>query len=116
MTESAGESFLEPKYARLSRIANIANLFAYIIFILYVFDVAINVIQFTNSCDCAANFLEFLGKNPINFVHSVFVWATILMQGVVYGLLLKGISLGLNMIVETALNYKRKFRGGENEQ
>ena len=52
-----------------------------------------------------ANFVEMLARNPV-YTFSLFVEiASVFLKGVVYFLVLKGISLGLNMIVETELNY-----------
>ena len=62
------------------------------------------------------NFMEMLSKNPVYAFSLVVDLASILIRGVVYWLVLKGISAGLNMIVETDLNYKDKFEGVTNEQ
>jgi hypothetical protein len=41
--------------------------------------------------------------------------ASIFIRGAIYWLVLKGISVGLYMVVETNLNYKDKFEGATNE-
>lgn len=60
-----------------------------------------------------SGFLDLLKDQPaIGF--GIFIEIIgILLRGILYFLVLKGISLGLNMIVETDINYRE---GGENEQ
>jgi hypothetical protein len=51
--------------------------------------------------------------NPL-FAASLFIEIlSIFLQGIVYFLVLNGISLGLNMIVETNINYREQKEGAE---
>jgi len=57
------------------------------------------------------NIRSYIFNNPWDaFVLGINMSATIL-RGVVYFLVLKGISLGLNMVVETDINYREKKTG-----
>lgn len=61
------------------------------------------------------SFFQLLKDWP-SFAFSIFAEIIgIFLKGVVYFLVLKGISLGLNMIVETDINYREK-RNAQNEQ
>jgi len=61
------------------------------------------------------NFMEMLSENPVYTFSLVVDLASIFIRGAIYWLVLKGISAGLYMIVETDLNYKDKFEGVTNE-
>ena len=61
----------------------------------------------------AMEFGEMLTKNP-KYAFSLFIdLFSVAMKGVVYFFVLKGISLGLNMIIETDLNYREKQEHGD---
>jgi len=52
------------------------------------------------------SFIELLIRNPL-YAFSLFTeMISVFMKGIVYFLVLKGIALGLNMIIETDLNYR----------
>jgi len=53
-------------------------------------------------------------KNPLYMVGILVDLLSVFLKGIVYFLMLKGISLGLNMIIETDINYReQKQYGGE---
>jgi hypothetical protein len=123
MAESIEEDFFTEKHERLARIASWSNLFAWIVFIVHILWVGASFIQTQSNYELQMNinlgqgpdFMEMLGQNPL-YIASLFVsLAGIFLRGVVYGLMLKGISLGLNMIIETDLNYKENTQGGNDE-
>lgn len=110
------------KHEGLIRIAKIANVLAILVFVVntisifaWFFDIQL---QYINQCTFNGqppDFWRMLGRNPL-YVSSLAVTAIkIFIEGVVYWLVLKGIALGLNMIVETNLNYKKAFQGETNE-
>jgi hypothetical protein len=122
MTDNPEEDFFTVKHARLTNIAFAANLFAWIVFIVNILFVGARFIQVQNSYMVQSitggqspDFFGMLGKNPLYTASFIMDLVSIFLRGVVYGLLLKGISLGLNMIVETDLNYKEKVQAGNNE-
>lgn len=49
---------------------------------------------------------------PDEAIKLLFESISMMIKGVVYFLILKGISLGLNMIVETDINYREKKEQG----
>ena len=119
MTEIIDENFSEKKISTLTRIASIANIFAWIVFLVHILLVLFKFLQVQQSYIIQNSnyihvtvFLEMLIKNPLYTAYFILDLISIFLRGVVFGLLLKGISLGLNMIVEIALNYRVKFKGG----
>lgn len=123
MTNNTEEEFFTKKHSRLMNIASVANTFAWIALGFEVLYMAGRFVQLQNSYLMQAmttgfgqpNFMEMLSQNPAYTFSLVVDLATILIRGVVYWLVLKGISAGLYMIVETDLNYKDKFEGVTNE-
>ncbi|HEX2997721.1 MAG TPA: hypothetical protein VHP14_23060 [Anaerolineales bacterium] len=100
MTEQ--EEFFEPNHKRLLSIATWAKYLAWVALVIYTLWAILTVfISFSNNGNpiqpSAGLWEEF--KSAIN------VGITFL-RGVIYYLVLKGISLGLNMIVETDINYR----------
>ena len=120
MIESTANDFFTEKHARLTRIAFIANIFAWIVFIFHILWVGASFIQTQTSYTIQnmnvnlgqnSDFMEMLMQNPLYTASLIVSLIGIFLRGVIYGLTLKGISLGLNMIVETNLNYLEKFQG-----
>lgn len=122
MTASTGEEFFTRKHGRLANIASVANTFAWIALISQVLYMGARYIQLQNSYMIQTmttgfgqpNFMEMLSQNPLYTFSLIVELASIFLRGIVYWLTLKGISSGLYMIVETNLNYKDKFEGGNN--
>ena len=114
MSNSTGEEFITKKHGRLMNIASVANTFAWIALgsqILYMWSRFVQLqnsymIQTMTTGFGQPNFMEMLSQNPLYTFSLIVDLAGIFLRGVVYWLVLKGISLGLNMIVETDLNYK----------
>lgn len=123
MTNSTGEGFITKKHGRLMNIASVANIFAWIALVSQVLYVGARFIQLQNSYMIQImstgfgqpNFMEMLSQNPVYTFSLVVDLASIFIRGIIYWLVLKGISVGLYMIVETDLNYKDKFEGVTNE-
>ncbi|MGC1375638.1 MAG: hypothetical protein WA821_05420 [Anaerolineales bacterium] len=121
-TVENSDDFLTGKHRRLLRIASLANISAWIVFIANIALVGSHFLQFQsaymqnpNTVFQQPNFLAMLGENPVYTANMVLSLLSTFMTGVVYGLGLKGISLGLNMIVETDLNYRDKLEGESHE-
>ncbi len=123
MTDNIEEDFFTEEHERLARIASWANLFAWIVFIVHILWAVASFIQVQNlytqnlimNFSQGPDFSEMLRQNPLYAASLVVSSIGIFLRGVVYGLILKGISLGLNMIIETDLNYKENFQGESNE-
>lgn len=119
MIDSTANDFFTEKHARLTRIASIANVFAWIVFIFHILWVGASFIQTQTSYTIQnmmnlgrnSDFMEMLMQNPLYTASLIVNLIGIFLRGVIYALTLKGISLGLNMIVETNLNYEEKLHG-----
>ena len=109
MTDTTGEEFFTKKHARLTRIALAANIFAWIALGFQVLAIVVMVFG-------QPSFIDRLGQGPVYTFSLVVDLATILIRGVVYWLVLKGISVGLYMITETDLNYRDIPEEVTNEQ
>jgi hypothetical protein len=123
MTDSTGEGFITKKHGRLMNIASVANIFAWIALVSQVLYVGARFIQLQSSYMLQTmtkgfgqpNFMDMLSENPVYTFSLVVDLASIFIRGIIFWLVLKGISAGLYMIVETNLNFKDKFKGVINE-
>lgn len=113
MSKNTADNIFTKKHAQLTRIALIANLFAWIVFIVHIFLVGARYVEVQNSYNWkflgAGEIPDFVGMLKGNWLYTasfVIDLLGIFLNGVVYGLTLKGISAGLFMIVETNLNRK----------
>jgi len=109
------KDFFSKNHARLLNFALWAKNFAWLVLIVYLFD-AVGVFfqeqyQQMRSGAISSHFADFakmLTHNPVYTFSLFFEITSVLFKGVVYFLVLKGISLGLNMIIETDLNSWRQ--------
>jgi hypothetical protein len=125
MIDKTTDDFFTAKHARLIRIANIANVFAWVVIAVFILAVGAKFIQVESSYYMQQNIymntdqnLSFANMLAGNLVYAASFYVnliSIFLQGMVFGLVLKGISLGLNMIVETDLNYRVKAQGESHE-
>ena len=123
MTDSTGKGFITKKHGRLINIASVANIFAWIALVSQVLYVGARFIQLQNSYMIQTmstgfgqpNLIEMLSQNPVYTFGLIVDFASIFIRGAIYWLVLKGISVGLYMVVETNLNYKDKLEGVTNE-
>jgi hypothetical protein len=87
--------FFSWQHLRLLNIATLAKNIAWVVLVVFIFSGGVQIVQLAQApSDLAAKVI--VGTNV----------AVTLLTGVVYYLLLKGVSLGLNMIVETDVNYR----------
>ena len=114
------EDFFSEKHNRLLKIATWAKYLAWVVLFVYII-LAIGryVQEQTNQLLHGAipgrytDFTSLLNQNPL-FASVLFVdILSLFLKGITYFLVLKGISLGLNMIVETDINYREQKRGAE---
>jgi hypothetical protein len=117
------EEFFTPQQERLLSIAVWVKYLAWIVLVVYVLWAAGTYIQqqtyylYYGSANFATqNYTDFMDllKNKPLFGLSVFMEIIgAFLRGVMYFLILHGISLGLNMIVETDINYREQKEGAE---
>lgn len=108
MTER--EEFFSPNHNRLLNIAAWAKYLAWVVLVVYILNVVLQVFQHQYF---ASNIPVQQGSRFLNELRLTVSVATTLLRGVVSYLVLKGISLGLNMIVETDINYREQQGGAE---
>ncbi len=121
MTDNTAEDFFTRKHARLVNIASAANTFAWIALVFQILYMGARFLQYQSSYTMQnmasgfgqPDFMKMLSQNPLYTFSLAIDLANIFLRAVVSWLALKGISLGLYMVVETNLNYKDKFKGGE---
>lgn len=123
MTDSAMEEYFTSKHAKLDSIASAANTFAWIALGSQILYMGARFIQIQNSYMMQAistgsvqpDFMEMLSQNAVYTFSLIVDMASIFIRGIVYWLVLKGISSGLYMIVETDLNYRDESEEASNE-
>ena len=120
------EDFFSPEQKRLLSAATWAKYLAWVALILAIVYAGISTIgvylsqwrmvqQFDSFGENTNDLLSLLNGNPAYLVELVIGFVFGILKGVIYYLVLKGISLGLNMIVETDINYREnETMEGEN--
>lgn len=114
------EEFFSPKHKQLLSIALWAKYLAWIALVAFIFVAITNYFgtinifnaQFISTGQSIKDFIGLFKMFPDEAIKLLFKSISILVQGIVYFLALKGISLGLNMIVETDINYREKENQG----
>lgn len=104
------EEFFSPNHKRLLSIAVWAKYLAWVALVVYILNAVFQIIQHETlsngiRAQVSVQFME-------QFSFSINMGIT-LVRGLVSYLVLKGISLGLNMIVETDINYREQKGGAE---
>ena len=102
------EDFFSPNHKLLLSIATWAKHIAWIVLVAYILLAGTEIIRFQNNIEASQNFGGNVPNSPLDIFRLVINMAAHALKGVVYYLVLKGISLGLNMIVETDINYREQ--------
>jgi hypothetical protein len=114
MTDLTDRTYFSKKHIRLHNIASVANIFSWITLVVFTLSVVASFIssmnfyafQYSISPPYAiGDYLELFRADPLRTANIAVNLLSTLIQGVIYWLILKGISLGLKMIVEIDLNY-----------
>jgi hypothetical protein len=110
------EEFFLPNHKRLLSIAVWAKYLAWIALVVYILWAVLQVFQYQTFIGNSQGQLDgwrFLLKNePFQAFRLIVDIAATVLKGIIYYVVLKGISLGLNMIVETDINYREQEQGG----
>lgn len=117
------DDFFSPKHKRLLNIATWAKWLAWVMLILTIIKYGLGAIasflQFSRASSqfqSATDFLNFYESSPSFWINLIADTILGMLKAVIYFLVLKGVSLGLNMIVETDINYREKSTvEGDNE-
>jgi len=108
------EVSFSPKHRRLERIATIANIFSWLILVFSILQAVSQYLSFTSQPNYVS-IVELLKLFPEEIMdHFLGIFNTV-MTGIVFWLILKGVSLGLYMIGETDLNYRERSTGQSHE-
>lgn len=117
------EDFFSPKHKQLLSIALWAKYLAWIMLAVFILRAGFVILQkqtnyqqmqaVVGSPASAQDYWETVRNEPIYYGLDIGAdMAGMLLSGIVYYLALKGISLGLNMIIETDVNYREKENQG----
>lgn len=113
------QDYFSSNHNRLLTIATWAKYLAWIVLAFYLILAVLQFFQYQNflnsSGQLPTDIWDYFKNNPFDaFRLAVNILISIL-RGVIFYLVLKGLSLGLNMIVETDINY-REQKAGIDEQ
>ncbi len=102
------------KHLRLWRFSMAADLWSSIVIIVFVVLSLGQVYKYNQIAhnQFQTNLIGLFSQDPIYILDVSFQMMSILVQGAVYYLVLKGIALGLTMIVEADINYREKVEEG----
>ena len=112
------QDFFSANHKRLLSLATWAKYLAWGALIFTIYRMGMDFVQFRNEVlqyqafsgfsAFAGDSFAFLKDDPFYMLDIIARMARSLLNGVVYYVVLKSISLGLNMIVETDINYREK--------
>jgi hypothetical protein len=104
------ETFFSPSHNRLLNIAVWAKYLAWLVLAFYSLNVVLQIVLHQYFFSDSPVPLRARLMDEVGFFATM---ATTLLRGVVAYLVLKGLSLGLNMIVETDINYREREEGAQ---
>ena len=108
--ETSLEDFFTKKHKRLSMIATTAAVFSWLVLIFFVLATVSEFVAFFRYQDIAT-LKEYFDHSPETYINIFLEMTYSLFQGVAFFLVLQGVFLGINMIVETELNYREGLEG-----
>ena len=113
MSKRSDDEFFTRQHVRLTNFALAANIFAWVVFIAHIFLVWAKYVEVQNTYNYQsivsgqlANFVGMLKEKPVYAASLYLNLFGIFLNGIIYALVLKGISFGLYMILENDLNKK----------
>jgi hypothetical protein len=98
------------KHLRLWRISSLAEIISSIALVIFAFLALGEIYRYNQLAhnQFQTNLIGLFSQEPIYILDVLLQIARVFLQGAVYYLVLKGIALGLDMIVETDINYREK--------
>ena len=108
------EDFFTKNHKRLDQISRAANIFSWVVLVFYILQAFQHLLGISQDYSIQSS-IQLLIDYPSNAFTFLIDLIGILFRGIVYWLLLQGISIGLNMIIETDLNYRENLQGSINE-
>lgn len=121
------EQFFSPGHNRLLNIAVWAKYLAWLALIYSIVQAGLVIFQYqadlqriymwTSPASATLTLKELFEFDPLHFSIDVLLdIASALLRGVLFYVILKSVFLGLNMIVETDINYRENSRSGGNDE
>jgi len=120
------KEFLLPKHKQLISIAIWAKHLSWVVLVVYIALAGLTIIQKQANyqqlqsfglSQSTQNYWDMVKQKPVYLIDIGSAMTGVFVRGIVFYLALKGISLGLTMIVETDINYREKKNDGvHNEQ
>ena len=104
------QEFFSPKHKQLLSIATWSRYLAWVVLVVYILWAIATFINYSTMVPGVyfKNFFQLWGENPSLVINALFAVASTILRGVIAFVVLKAVSLGLNMIVETDINYREK--------
>ena len=115
------KDFLSLKHKQMLNFALAARLLAWVVLFFYIVRSGVTILDYQISAvgyvpilnpQGMQDFFSVLKSNPNYFGDMILSILSLLLRGGIFYLVLHGISLGLNMIVETDINYREKKNEG----
>jgi hypothetical protein len=106
------------KHLSLWRISRSADTLSYIVVIVYMLLAVSTAFQYNTFAQnqYQTNLIGLFSKSSVYIFEVPLQIVKVLLQGTIYYLVLKGVALGINMIVETDINYReQKVEEGTDE-
>ena len=104
------DDLFDRKHLTLWRISAQADFLSSLVIVVFVFLALVEAFRYNTIANTQyqTNLLGLFSQEPIFILDVLLQMARVFFQGAIYYLVLKGIALGLNMIVETDINYREK--------
>ena len=105
------------KHSRLWRISYFANFFSYAVIVIFVVLSLGEIYRYNQMARSlySTALIGVIAHQPVFILDVLLQMARVLVQGAIYYLVLKGVALGINMIIETDINYREKSVHGDAE-
>jgi hypothetical protein len=113
------EELFDWKHTKLWKLSFAADFWSSIVILVFIFLALGEAYRYNQLAhnQFQTNLFGLFSREPIYILDVLLQMARVFLQGAVYYLVLKGTALGLNMIVETDVNYReKKIEGVQNER
>ena len=104
------DTFYTKKHKRMSMISTTAAIFSWLVLIFFILSTISEFVAFFRFQDMAT-LQEYFEHSPETYINIFLEMTHSLLQGFTFFLVLRSVYLGLNMILETELNYREGSEG-----
>jgi hypothetical protein len=121
LDETNADQFFSEKHQRLYSVAKWADILSWIMLVFFVLVLALNIFSSASQFNAqyasyaGTTFFKYIFATPAALVQYLANWLLSLFKGIVFFLVLRAVSMGLNMIIETDLNYRGEHMEEGNE-